>query len=238
MNRFIMAAGLMLLLFSGNTQAEAHFRFLPDNHPKAKLQLLPPSRTLKKDKPVIMISSTVYGLEPLLDELYDELTELGYTVWMSHKGTLPVDSNLTAFQNCLKAVEDCDYFFCIITPQYGSGVTADGLSITHLELQQAIKHKKTRWVIAHDHVVFSRILLRNLGYPDTESRAKLTLERNAVFGNLKVIDMYEEAIRDGLPLKNRRGNWVQKYSTFPEVVLYAKSQFSQLKNSLEKKKTH
>jgi len=74
---------------------------------------------------------------------------------MSHKGTMPVFSNKSAFENCIQAVEKCDLFLCLITPYYGSGVDGDGLSITHQELKNAIDLKKPRWLLAHEYVVFS-----------------------------------------------------------------------------------
>jgi hypothetical protein len=44
----------------------------------------------KQQKLTIMVSSTVYGIEELLDRIYTLLTAFGYEVWMSHKGTMPV----------------------------------------------------------------------------------------------------------------------------------------------------
>ena len=70
----------------------------------------------------IMVSSTVYGVEELLDQVYALLNGFGYEVWMSHKGTVPIYPNETAFDSCLLAAERCDLFLAIITPQYGSGV--------------------------------------------------------------------------------------------------------------------
>jgi len=61
---------------------------------------------------------------------------------MSHKGTLPVFSTNTAFEDCLLAVEKCDLFLGIITPSYGSGIDKDSLSITHQELLKAIEQYK------------------------------------------------------------------------------------------------
>ena len=46
----------------------------------------------ERDKLKIMVSSTVYGIEELLDRVYTLLTSFGYDVWMSHKGTVPVFS--------------------------------------------------------------------------------------------------------------------------------------------------
>ena len=70
-----------------------------------------------------MVSSTVYGIEELLDRVYVLLTAFGYEVWMSHKGTVPVFSNRTAFENSLAAVEKCDLFLGIITPHYAAART-------------------------------------------------------------------------------------------------------------------
>ena len=47
-------------------------------------------------KLVLMVSSTVYGIEELLDRIYTLLIPQ-YEVWMSHKGTMPVFSKRSAF---------------------------------------------------------------------------------------------------------------------------------------------
>ena len=38
-------------------------------------------------KPIVLVASTVYHYEELLDRIYVLLTNFGYEVWMSHKGT-------------------------------------------------------------------------------------------------------------------------------------------------------
>lgn len=182
-------------------------------------------RPMAKKKLIIMVSSAVYGIEELLDRIYAVLTEYGYDVWMSHKGTVPVISTKSAFDNCLSAVEQCDLFLGLITPQYGSGTEAGALSITHREMMLAIEMNKPRWFLAHDHVVFARTLLYNVGYKNPKERATLTLRRNTVFGDLRVIDMYEAAIRHEVNLQDRAGNWVQKYVSVEDALLYASAQF-------------
>ena len=109
-------------------------------------------------KLIVMVSSTVYGYEELLDRIYTLLTAFGYEVWMSHKGTLPVFSDRSNLENCLAATEKCDLFLGLITPQYGTGIVEGGLSITHHELKRAIDLKKPRWILAHDHVFFAHTL--------------------------------------------------------------------------------
>lgn len=174
----------------------------------------------------LMVSSTVYGLEELLEKIYATLTAFGYEVWMSHKGTLPVSSTRTAFENCLHGVAQCDLFLSLITPQYGSGVAGQGeLSITHQELLKAIELNKPRWVLAHGDVVFARTLLMNLGHDTGEKRAALALKRNKVIDDLRVIDMYEAAIRHDVQVPDRKGNWVQKYVNPDDALLYASAQF-------------
>jgi len=178
-------------------------------------------------KPIIFISSTVYGIEELLDRVYSILTAFGYEVWLSHKGTVPVFSNKSTFENCITAVEKCDLFLGLITPYYGSGVDEqEGISITHKELQTALVLKKPRWLLSHDHVVFARSFLEKLGYKTSAQRKKLTLAKSQVFGDLRVIDMYEEAVLSEIPLRERQGNWVQKYTSTEDALLFTTAQFS------------
>jgi len=179
----------------------------------------------KKKKLIVMVSSTVYGIEELLERIYAILNNFGYEVWMSHKGTLPVFPDKTAFENCLHAVEQCDLFLGIITTYYGSGKDKGAMSITHKELLKAIELNKPRWILAHDQVVFGRTLLRNIGHSSPAARAKLKLKKNSIIDDLRVIDMYEAAIRHDIQLSDRKGNWVQKYVSGDDAQLFATAQF-------------
>jgi hypothetical protein len=181
-----------------------------------------------KPKLTIMVSSTVYGIEELLDRVYTLLTAFGYDVWMSHAGTVQTYSNRPAFKNCLEAVEKCDLFLGIITPQYGSGQDKDhpdDPSITHQEIQKAIALNKPRWLLAHDHVVFTWSLLKNLGFSDKEERKKLKLKKSPMLDDLRVLDVYEEGIVDGVPLAERDGNWVQKFTSTEDGSRFVAAQF-------------
>ena len=179
-------------------------------------------------KPIILVSSTVYGIEELLERIYSLLTQFGYEVWMSHKGTMPVFSNKSAFDNCIEAVEKCDLFLGIITPAYGSGRDDnDGFSITHRELKEAIRLNKPRWLLSHDHVVFARSFLKVLGYDSKEKRDELTVKKNNFFSDLRIIDMYEDATMESeRNISERKGNWVQKFNTDDDAMLFTTAQFS------------
>jgi hypothetical protein len=180
-----------------------------------------------KRKPILLVSSAVYGFEELLDRIYTELVGFDYEVWMSHKGTMPVYPDLTALDSCRRAVQECNLFLGIILPRYGSGVEAEGAdSITHEELKWAIHLKKPRWILAHDHVVFARSFLDKLGYDTQEKRHALKLKPSAVFQDLRAIDMYDLASRHDVQLyQDRTGNWVQKFGSPEEAQLFAVSQF-------------
>lgn len=183
-------------------------------------------------RPVVLVSSTVYGIEELLDRVYTLLIGFGYEVWMSHKGTLPVVSERTAFENCLEAVERCDLFLGILTPSYGSGQEGGKPSITHQEVLRAVELEKPRWFLTHSQVVYARRLLRDLGYRTREERAELALRKGAkALTDLRVIDMYEDAIRDGEPLKERKGNWAQEYETDEDALLFVTAQFSRFQEA-------
>jgi hypothetical protein len=191
---------------------------------------------VSEKKLTVMVSSTVYGIEELLERIYVLFTAFGYDVLMSHKGTVQSYSNRSTFEDCLEAVAACDIFVSLITPQYGSGRLGREISITHQELLKAIELGKPRWVLAHDHVVFARNLLLGLRHRRPESgladpvelkRADLSLKKGTkVMDDLRVLDLYEAAIRQELPQEQRKGNWVQKFLDDSDALLYATAQFS------------
>jgi hypothetical protein len=125
-----------------------------------------------------MVSSTIYGLESLLDQIYAVLTGFGYEVWMSHKGTVPTDSRHHAFEDCLIAVERCDLFLGLITGRYGSGRPEDGSpSIIHQEMRRAVEMKKPRWFLVQYEVIVARDLLRQFRYDASGNRTPVTFQR-------------------------------------------------------------
>lgn len=188
------------------------------------------------EKLVVLVSSSVWGKEPLLDQIYATLTRFGYRVWMSYKGTMPIVPGKSAFESCLAAVENCDIFFGLITPDYGSGSEGnrpEDLAITHRELLRAIELGKPRFLLAHENVVNARRLLLDLDLGSAEKRGTLKLKKHAnVIDDLRLIDMYEAAVRADLPVAARTDNWVQPYRTHPDVLLYVDEQFSRYEDNV------
>ena len=94
-------------------------------------------------------------------------------------------------------------------------------------MKKAIELNKPRWFLAHDQVVFARRLLMDLGYKTQEQRSELTLRKGAAsISNIKVIDLYEDATMEKLPLDDRQGNWVQKFDRDDDANLFVVAQFS------------
>jgi hypothetical protein len=177
--------------------------------------------------PRVMVSSAVHGFEPFLDQVYGTLKGYGYEVWMSHKGTIPVDPKKTAFENCLAAVEQCDVFLGIITGRYGSGIAPGETSITHQEMVRAVQRDKLRWFLVHRDVTVARELLKQFRFKrDGSPRAALSFQKTAILEDLRVLEMYECAIRQDVPLPQRKGNWVQSYLTQGEALVYIKTQLA------------
>ncbi|CAM3238913.1 DUF4062 domain-containing protein [Asticcacaulis taihuensis] len=187
-----------------------------------------------------MVSSTVYQIEPMLDQIFAMLTAFGYDVWMSHKGTIPLNPDLNNFENCLIAVERCDIFFGIITTAYGTGVEQKGeQSITHRELLKAIELDKPRFMVCHKNVYSARALLNTLSsggksLKGAEGRSVLTLDSKSVLHDLKCIDMLEAANREDVKeLADRTNNWTQPFDSEADVLRFVTTQFDPEGNNVE-----
>ena len=182
-------------------------------------------------RPIVMVSSSVYGQEELLERIYSLLTALGYEVWMSHKGTFPTNSYESSLESCLKAVENCDMFLGLITTNYGT--TKDGeISATHSEFKRAIELNKRRWFLIHDRVVFARQILRKLGHNNQATRHKLDLKiLDPYISDLRVFDMYEDALDKHEEEGRITVRWVQEYDRDSDALLFAASQFSRYQDA-------
>ena len=175
--------------------------------------------TYKKKQLTIMVSSTVYDAESDLDQIAAILAQqFGYKVVMSKNGSVYVSakniSNTKAA--CLQAVNDCDLFFGIIFPRYGSG-------ITHDEFLEAKRLDKPRWFIAHEKIEFLRKLLQPKMYTKSGKRTKFSIPKTTVLDNIKVVDMYNDV----------RANWVQSFSNMNEVKTFIETQFGDMKQRIK-----
>jgi hypothetical protein len=186
---------------------------------------------MKRKKPIIMIASTVYGFERDLEQICATLRAFGYEVWNSHIGTLPVYPNMSALDSCIRAVSECDLFLSIIRPFYGSGIEEKGgLSITHREILKAIELDKLRWCLAHHHVVFARKILKQYMFDENEAPIpSFKFKKCSVMDDIKVIKMYNDAVRDDIPIEKRTGNWVHEFTKIDNILEFISAQFADIK---------
>jgi len=168
---------------------------------------------MSEGKLKIMVSSTVYGSESDLDAIYSILDGFGYEVVMSKEGNVYVPAGYTPEQACLKAVEDCDLFFGIVFPRYGSG-------ITHKEFIKAEELDKPRWFIAHHYVIFARKLLQQFMFDGDGNRNEdFEIKPTSVLDSVKVIDMYNDI----------KSNWAQPFFKTNEVHPFINTQFKNIR---------
>lgn len=187
-----------------------------------------------------MVSSTVDGIEDLLEQIFAILSA-EFTVWMSYKGTVPVDSNKSNFDNCLDAVRACNMFLGIITTNYGSGRDESRPSITHQEVREALRRDIPRWFLAHRDVEFAYDLVRNLGYkipgkiPELNARMKRLHKsgRHPVIDDYRVLEMYDEVIQAKKRLSERCGNWAQPFATAADGRVFVVAQFLRYSQAIE-----
>lgn len=207
----------------------------------------------------IFVSSTVYDFETQLTQVFAMLDSMGYDVCMSKTGTLPIDSSLNAFVNCVEAVRDCDVFLSFIRPLLGSGIyKGEEKSVTEQEVDAAIESGMPRFVMAdyrveYAHRFLSMMKMKPEDIPATidkinEEDGKTIITK--VPNNLihpHAVRMYRTATRRSIkPESARLGNWVQpfqgvvEYRELDDIRIFVEAQFrdsDRIKRLIEKCKT-
>ncbi|MDP2889402.1 MAG: DUF4062 domain-containing protein [Bacteroidota bacterium] len=163
------------------------------------------------DKIKIMVSSTVYGSENDLDQIKYILEAFGYEVIMSKEGNIYVPMDDDPENACIKAVENCDLFFGVIFPRYGSG-------ITHKEFLKAVELDKPRWFIAHRYIEYTRKLMEQFMYDKEKNRNGFDIQPTSVLDSVKVVDMYNDV----------RKKWVQPFFKTSEIQVFVETQFKDI----------
>jgi len=70
--------------------------------PKTKKSTTPSEEKNRRVR--IMVSSVVLGYQDFLESIYALLESFGYEVLMSHKGSIPINPNISAMSSCVEAV--------------------------------------------------------------------------------------------------------------------------------------
>jgi hypothetical protein len=178
------------------------------------------------DAPIkIFVASSVYGFEDSLDQICATLGGFGYEVWNSHTHTIPINNRYSTEVNCIRAVEQCDCLFGIIREKYGTGVIGER-SITHSEIRTAINRNIPCWFAAKYEIKIAREVLKQYMYRSPQRRNRsFSYRSTAIMDDIRIIDLYNEAIRDYVPLMQRTGNWVDEYRSLGDILKILDTQF-------------
>lgn len=188
----------------------------------------------------VMVASSVIGYEDQVERVCGLFEQMGYYPINSHYKTMPVDPSKSNLVNCLTAVENCDVFFGIIRPFYGTGVIGE-ISITHEEMKKAIELKKPRWFVAHRDIRVARVLLKQYRYlPDDSLNPDFTYKPNKLMNDIRVIDMYNDTILNDIPAEERVGHWTDESFNIKDIEKVIETQFGKMDrifDIIEKMKT-
>lgn len=177
----------------------------------------------------VFVSSTVYDFETQLTDVFAMLDSMGYDVYMSKKGTIPLDSTLNTFVNCVEAVTECDVFLSFIRPLLGSGIyKGEEKSVTEQEIDAAIACGMPRFVMADYRVEYAHKFLSMMQLEPENIPAVIVKHKKENGGQKEyhvpnnlihphAVRMYRTAVRRQVrPESNRTGNWVQPFHTVSE----------------------
>ena len=122
--------------------------------------------TIMNDK--VFISSTVYDLLDIRDELEQSIRDAGLVPVLSDSATsdFTVVPDANSIETCLTNVRASDYIVVVLSQRYGPSLIKAGypdISATHLEYQEAIKHSKFVFVYVRDRLESDYRLWRNNG---------------------------------------------------------------------------
>lgn len=198
-------------------------------------------------RPIVFVSSTVYDKKDMLDHIRIQVQNMNYDVRMSYAGTIPANSTESAYQNCLDAVRDADFFIGIISPSYGSGIiNRTETSITHEEMRLARELKLPRLMLVDERVKVLADFLNHLGFRGGKGRAEFKSLVGHYFQSdvkpfkaasricdLRSVDLYDEMLlgedaEAERPAEDRKGNWIQEFRTIDEFKRFISTQFSYL----------
>ena len=176
----------------------------------------------------IMVASSVYGYEDQIKQICGLFEQINYHPINSHYKTMPTDPSKSNLENCLEAVRNCDCFFGILRPVYGTGVIED-TSITHEEMKLAIELKKPRWFIAHRDIRVARVLLNQYMFNEDKSpNNNFSYKPTKLLDDIRLIDLYNDTIQNDIDPAERVGHWTEEYFELDDIKKVIQTQFSDI----------
>ncbi len=197
---------------------------------------------MSQHRPRVFISSTIYDFRDLRSALKVWLEELGYEVTSSEHNDFPVQSDLNSYENCLRAIDDAEYFILLVGGRVGGWYdAANRLSITQMEYRHAYERlmqgrlklltfvRQNIWDIREDRRELEQLLrsetLHNAEIDETNITrivrhpSKFANDAEFIFAFIEEITRNQEmrAASSGsgpMPI----GNWIRQFSSFRDII--------------------
>ncbi len=198
-------------------------------------------------KPKIFVSSTVLDFEDLRSSLKFYLEEYGYDVQMSEYPNFNVDTDGSAFDACIKNLENCQYFILIIGFRRGSWYVDNKISITHQEYlsAKALIEKghplriiafvrKTTWMLKNDR----KELVQYLENKSKELSKIIVNTGTTIIDDPEYIFNFIEDITSGIVFpgsESPANNWIYDFNSFEDIIIALRNTFG-INENLEIKK--
>lgn len=197
---------------------------------------------MKKAKPNIFISSTIYDFRDLRESLRFWLEEHGYQVFLSEANDFPQRPSANSYQSCLDAIEKCNFFILLIGSRVGGMISdKENISITRMEYRYAYEKMKEGqieilpfiredvWNCRSDrkslkkHLIESDAIQKELTTEEIESiwlhPSNYVNDAKHIFAFIDEVIRKKEMIdcqNTSQPLPG--GNWIYQFKSFRDIV--------------------
>jgi len=206
----------------------------------------------------IFISSTIYDFKDLRSSLKYVLEEFGYTVFLSEYNDFPIINDTDSYNNCLKVIEQCDYFILLIGSRTGGYFDQQNkITITRKEYKYAydlfLKGKlriislvrQNIWNLKSDRKDLLEYLnkqyLKENELDETQiediknHKSKILNDADVILDFLDEVTKKDEMKKAVKGEKSfPKGNWLHTFNNFNEIINSLTSEL-QIKSSVEQK---
>lgn len=197
---------------------------------------------MRSNKPKVFISSTIYDFRDLRSTIKLWLEEYGYDVLMSEVNDFPLSPDQNSLDNCLKAIDKCDYYILLIGSRVGAWHNRRKLiSITRKEYRHAYSRlkkgnlklltfvRKELWDICLDREELRDFLQENYATDKELSDVEIKKVINHPSRFMNDANFITDFLNEVGRIKETKvasektgdfpsGNWIYQFSSFSDII--------------------
>jgi len=168
--------------------------------------------------PRVFISSTIFDLGPIRDQLCGFITAHGFTPILSENGDVFYNPSEHTHLSCIREIKHCQIFVLLIGGRYGGKLVDNNISVTHAEYREAFDQRLKiftvvdRTVHTHHHYYIT--------HKKTMEKAGIEYPLPPGVDNIKIFELMDEV------RKKPRNNAFVPYSLFADIEQYLKKQWA------------